>query len=108
VFSRHAAGLRRRARQRGAERLRPDLRIFADQHQTGHALHVTFNTPAAADFMLSHAAKPDRGNGSLRFVHGAAGYLAMAKLLPVIFALRVAAWRTKSRFSVGGGLRLHG
>jgi len=65
------------------------------------------NTPAAADFLLTHAAKPDRGNGSLRFVHGAAGYLAMAKLLPFIFALPVAASRTKSRFSVEDGLRLH-
>ena len=62
---------------------------------------LTANTPAAADFLLTHAAKPDRGNGSLRFVHGAAGYLTMAKLLPFIFALPVAAWRTKSRFSVG-------
>jgi len=66
------------------------------------------NTPAAADFLLMHAAKPDRGNGSLRFVHGAAGYLAMAKLLPFIFALPVAASRTKSRFLVGDSLRLHG
>ena len=75
---------------------------------TLYTLTVDTNTPAAADFLLTHAAKPDRGNGSLRFVHGAAGYLAMAKLLPVIFALPVAAWRTKSPFSVGDGLRLHG
>jgi len=69
---------------------------------------LTVNTPAAADFLLTHAATPDRGNGSLHFVHDAAGYLAMAKLLPVIFALPVAAWRTKSPFSVGDGLRLYG
>ena len=75
---------------------------------TLYTLTVDTNTPAAADFLLTHAAKPDRGNGSLRFVHGAAGYLTMAKLLPFIFALPVAAWRTKSRFSVGDGLRLHG
>ena len=53
------------------------------------------NTLAAADFLLTHAANPDRGNGSLRFVYGAAGYLDMTKPLPVIFAvLPVAAWRT--------------
>jgi len=43
-------------------------------------------------------AKPDRGNGLLRFVYGEAGYLAMTKLLPVILA--VAAWRAKGRFWV--------
>ena len=48
-------------------------------------------------------AKPDRGNGLLCFVYGAAGYLAMTKLLPVILSVPVAAWPTphKGRFSVG-------
>jgi len=41
----------------------------------------------SADFLLTHAAKPGRGNGSLRFAYGAAGYPAMAELLLVIFAL---------------------
>jgi len=57
---------------------------------------------AAADFLLTHAANPDRGYGSLRFVYGAAGYLDMTKLLPAIFAVPVAAWRTKGRLSVIG------
>jgi len=48
-------------------------------------------------------AKPDRGNGLLCFVYGAAGYLAMTKLLLVILA--VCPWppgpHHKGRFSVG-------
>ena len=48
---------------------------------------LTLNTLVAADFLLTHVAKPGRGNGSLRFVYGAVGYLAMAKLLLVIFTL---------------------
>jgi len=64
--------------------------------QTWHALNtLTVNTLAAAEFLLTHAANPDRGNGSLSFVYGAAGYLDTTKPLPVIFALLpVAAWRT--------------
>ena len=47
---------------------------------------LTVNTlDAAADFLLTHVAKPDIGNGSLRFVSGAAGYLDMTKLLPGTF-----------------------
>jgi len=69
---------------------------------------LTVNTLAAADFLLTHAANPDRGYGSLRLVYGAAGYLDTTKLLPVIFAVPVAAWRTKGRLSViGDGLYVY-
>ena len=65
-------------------------------------------TFAAADFLLTLAANPDPGNGSLRFIYGAAGYLDMAKLLPVIFAVPMATWRTKGRLSViGDGLYVY-
>jgi len=69
---------------------------------------LTVITLAAANFLLTHAANPDRGYGSLRLVYGAAGYLDMTKLLPVIFAVPVAAWRTKGRLSViGDGLYVY-
>jgi len=69
---------------------------------------LTVNTLAAADFLLTHAANPDRGYGSLRFVYGAAGYLDMTKLHPVIFAVPAADWRTKGRLSViGDGLYVY-
>ena len=42
---------------------------FTARHATGRACsaHSRY-TLAAADFLLTHAVKPDRGNGSLRFV----------------------------------------
>jgi len=52
-------------------------------------------------------AKPDRGNGLLCFVYGAAGYLAMTKLLPVILAVPVAAWPTPQGSLLGRRLRFH-
>ena len=61
---------------------------------------LTVNTLAAAEFLLTHAAKPDRGNGLLRFVYCAAGYLDMTKLLSGTFAVNLvsaAARRTKPR-----------
>ena len=79
-------------------------------HRQGTLFTLTVNTLAAADFLLTHAANPDRGNGSLRFVYGAAGYLDMTtKLLPVI-CRRACPWPpvayyTKGRLSViGDGL----
>jgi len=68
---------------------------------------LTVNTLAAADFLLTHLAKPDRGNGLLCFVYGAAGYLAMTKLLPVILAVPVAAWLTPQGSLLGRRLRFH-
>jgi len=92
VCSRRAAGLRRRARQRGAERLRPQIYLYIYARRTTAPSRArSTRSLTAADFLLTHAAKPDRGNGLLRFVYGAAGYLAMTKLLPVIFAVPVAA-----------------
>jgi hypothetical protein len=89
---RRAASLRRRARRRGAERLRPQIYLYIYARRTTAPSRArSTRSLTAADFLLTHAAKPDRGNGLLRFVYGAAGYLAMTKLLPVIFAVPVAA-----------------
>ena len=65
------------------------------------------NTLAAADFLLTHVAKSDRGNGLLCFVYGTAGYLAMTKLLPFILAVPVAALPTPQGSLLGRRLRFH-
>ena len=81
-------------------------------HRQGTLFTLTVNTLTAADFFFTHAANPDRGNGSLRFVYGAAGYLDMTKLLPVIFAVPVAACGLLYQGSLVGNrrrsIRLHG
>ena len=71
---------------------------------------LTVNTLAAADLPLEHVAKPDRGNVSLRFVYGAAGYLDMTKLLLGIFAVKLVQQPPGAPpiGSEGDGLRLHG
>jgi len=77
-------------------------------HRQGTLFTLTVNTLAADEFLLTHAAKPDRGNGSLRFVYGAAGYLAMmTKLLPVILAVPVVAWPTPQGSLLRRRLRFH-
>ena len=91
-----------------------DLTVLAapQHHRQGTLFTLTVNTLAAADFLLTHAANPDRGNGSLRFVYGAAGYLDMTTLLPVIFAMPVAASGLLYQGSLVGNRRrsigLHG